>query len=56
MTAQALIEQLTNLIAHGLNPKAIVKSYNGDTEQLEEVSGLLYDNEQVEICTDDMGG
>lgn len=38
------------------NPYAVVKVFNGDTEQLETVTGFLFDDEEVEICSDNMGG
>ena len=53
MTVESLVAQMLNLMAHGLSGKAVVKAFNGDSGHLEEVTGFLYDNEQVEICTDD---
>lgn len=55
MTAEGMIERLQTLIAHGLNPKAIVKAWDGDSEQYQPVSGLLYHNQTIELQTDDIG-
>lgn len=53
MTVDDLIRNLTNLREHGLPGTAIVKAWNGDTEKLECVTGLLYDDDEVEFCTDE---
>lgn len=54
MTARHLVEMLLALDDLDIP----VKAYNGDSEQLEEVSGMLYGgaDQVVELCTDDMGG
>jgi hypothetical protein len=53
MTVAEMINQLTLLREHGLAGTSVVKAYNGDTEQLEEVTGFLYCDESTEICTDE---
>lgn len=47
MTVEQLIELLQKQ-----NPKAIVYAYDGDSENIEEVTGILFDEKQVEIQTD----
>lgn len=54
MTVDGLIEHLTYLRQHGLSGSAIIKTYNADTKDLLPVSGFIYDDNEVEICTDDM--
>jgi len=54
MTVESLIAHLQNLVAHGLSPDSIVKAYDGGVEKLMPVTGFLYDNNEVEICTDDI--
>ena len=51
MTVKELIERLQTL-----PPDDIVKIYDADTEQLEAVSGYLYEGNDhiVELCSDDM--
>jgi len=52
MTAEGMIRQLQNLIEHGLKPIAIIKSWDGDSEQFQPVSGFVYDADSVELQTD----
>lgn len=52
MTAGAMIRQLQNFIEHGLKPTAIVKAWNGDSNEWQPVTGFLYDAESVELQTD----
>jgi hypothetical protein len=55
MTVKELIMQLQDLVKHGLNENDIVKAFDGDSGQMEEVTGFLYGGSDhvVEICTDD---
>lgn len=53
MTVDEVIAHLQQLVAHGLSPSAIVKAWNGDSNQVEPVTGFLYNENEVEICTDD---
>lgn len=54
MTAQELIKALQELIDHGMPSHVVVTAYNGDDEEVVPVTGILYDNEALEICTDDI--
>jgi hypothetical protein len=47
-----MIKQLQELIAHGLNPSAEVRAFDGDSGKMELVSGFLHDANQVDLCTD----
>lgn len=54
MTVKELLERLVSLVEQGCG-EHIVKIYNGDSEQLEAVSGYLYGGTDgvVELCSDD---
>lgn len=54
MTVDSLIEHLQMLKTGGLSGTAVVKAYDGNSERLETVTGFLYDNATVELCTDTM--
>lgn len=49
MTVESLIELLKIC-----NPKAEVVAWDGDSESIESVTGITYDDAEVEICTDDI--
>jgi hypothetical protein len=53
MTVQDLIDNLQMLMKGGLSSTAIVKAFDPNSEQMEPVSGFLYDNKTVEVCTDE---
>ncbi len=53
MNVDTLIDRLITLREHALPGTALVKAYDGDSGKLEEVTGFLFDNESVELCTDD---
>lgn len=55
MTVRTLIDRLEDLIKHGLKESDIVKVFDGDTAQLEPITGILYGGSDnvVELCTDD---
>lgn len=52
MTKRELIEML-NDPAKMISDDAIILTFNGDEEKMLPVSGMLYDNKTVELCTDD---
>jgi hypothetical protein len=53
MTVSAAIRILTGLCEHGLSGLSVVKAYDGDSGRLENVTGFLYDDYELEICTDE---
>lgn len=52
-TVDDLITTLQMLKKHGLPGTAVIEAWNPDMEALEPITGLLYDEARVEICTDD---
>jgi len=53
MTAAELITAIQRLIAGGMPPTVEVTAFNGDDEAVVPVTGFLYDDKTLEICTDD---
>jgi hypothetical protein len=53
MTVDDIMAHLQMLKDGGLSGGAEMKAWNGDSEQLESVTGFLYDDNEVEICTDE---
>lgn len=55
MTVNELIDHLKMLKSRGLDGKDRVKAFNGDSGQLEDVTGFLYGGTDgiVEILTDE---
>lgn len=47
------VKQLIDLLQKA-NPEAIVRAWDGDSGDKEEVTGILYDDAEVEIQTDDI--
>jgi hypothetical protein len=53
MTVDEFIEQIKDQMAHGLPPGGKLLAFDGDTEDVEEVTGFLTaPNGDVELCTD----
>jgi hypothetical protein len=52
MTVQGLIERLTLMVQHGTKPTAIVQIFNSDIGGPGVVTGVLFDNDHVELCSD----
>jgi hypothetical protein len=52
---ESFIAQLQDLIRHGLDPKAKLMAYDPNSDQMEEVTGLVFGDgeEEVQICTDE---
>lgn len=48
MTVRDLIERLKDM-----NPDAIVRAYDADSEQFEPITGLLFCHDDVSLQTDD---
>lgn len=53
MTLARLYTLCSDLMKHGTPGNADVVAWNPDSEQLEVVSGVIYNKHLVEICTDD---
>lgn len=53
MTKRELIEMLSDPRAN-IADDVIILAFNGDEEKMLPVSGMLYDNKVVELCTDDL--
>lgn len=51
-TVDELISTLQMLKTGGLLGTAIIKAWNPDEEKMVEITGLLYNENFVEICTD----
>ena len=56
MTVDELIEHLTMMKKTGVKGSAQIRAWDGDSERMEPITGFLYDKDNVDICTDDMGG
>lgn len=52
MTIQDLIESLQNVVNHGTSNSAVVKTFEPESGQYEEVTGFTYDNSEVKFYTD----
>ena len=51
MTVEELRDQLTELMDHGLNPKATVKTYCADQEEVSPVVGMTHGEDELEFHT-----
>jgi hypothetical protein len=51
MTVDSLIAHLQRLVDHCLNKNAIVKAWDPDAGEIRPVTGFLYDDNEVELCT-----